>query len=160
MAVSKAFSIEDGNQQLRSIISTKTRDYSDLDLTFTARTTGDVFKKTDAAAVKQSVKTILQTNYGERPFQPLLGADLRSKLFDNFTAQENEFFIAQAVIDAIDTYEPRAKVLNVIVNDADNDALDKQQLFLDRNYLSVIVEFQIVNTEETVVLETNISRIR
>ena len=120
----------------------------------------DVFKKTDAAAVKQSVKTILQTNYGERPFQPLLGADLRSKLFDNFTAQENEFFIAQAVIDAIDTYEPRAKVLNVIVNDADNDALDKQQLFLDRNYLSVIVEFQIVNTEETVVLETNISRIR
>lgn len=150
MAVSKAFSVEDGNQQLRSIISTRIRDYSDLDLTFTARTTGDVFKKTDAAAVKQSVKTILQTNYGERPFQPLFGGNLRARLFENFTDDENAFFIEEAIKEVLATYEPRAQVLSVNVND----------LYTDRNYLGITVEFQIVNTEETVVLETNISRIR
>lgn len=149
MAVSKAFSIEDGNLNTPAIINTRVRNYSDIDLTFTARSTGDVFKKTDAAAVKQSVKTILQTNYGERPFQPRFGADLRSKIFDNYTVDENEFFIADAVKDAIRDFEPRAKVLNVIVSEQP-----------DRNFLGVTVEFQVVDTEEIVSLETSISRIR
>jgi phage baseplate assembly protein W len=150
MAVTKATSIEDGNQLTPAIISTRARNYSDLDLTFTARTTGDVFKKTDAAAVKQSVKTILQTNYGERPFQPLFGGNLRARLFENFTDEENAFFIEEAIKEVIAFYEPRARVISAVVNDAS----------VDRNYLGVRVEFQIVNTEEVVVLETNISRIR
>jgi phage baseplate assembly protein W len=109
-----------------------------------------VFKKTDAAAVKQSVKTILQTNYGERPFQPLFGGNLRARLFENFTDEENAFFIEEAIKEVIAFYEPRARVISAVVNDAS----------VDRNYLGVRVEFQIVNTEEVVVLETNISRIR
>ena len=149
MAVTKALSVEDGNLQSPSIVTTRNRKYSDVDLTFAVRTTGDVFKKTDAAAVKQSVKTILQTNFGERPFQPNFGADLRSRLFENFTDEENAFLIEDAIIDALTLYEPRAKVISV--NIADNS---------DRNYLGVRVEFKIVNTEEVVVLDTSISRIR
>ena len=149
MAVSTAFSIEGANLNRPAIINARVRNYSDIDLTFTARSTGDVFKKTDAAAVKQSVKTILQTNYGERPFQPRFGADLRSKIFDNYTVDENEFFIADAVKDAIRDFEPRSKVLNVIVSEQP-----------DRNFLGVTVEFQVVDTEEIVSLETSISRIR
>tara|TARA_R100001198_G_C5241733_1_gene219298 strand:+ start:4504 stop:4953 length:450 start_codon:yes stop_codon:yes gene_type:complete len=149
MAVRKAFSIEDGNLNRPSTINTRKRNYSDIDLTFTARTTGDVFKKNDAAAVKQSVKTILQTNYGERPFQPKFGADLRSKLFDNYTADENEFFVSDAVKTAIRRYEPRAKVLDVTVSEQP-----------DRNFLGVQVEFQVIDTNEIVVLDTSISRIR
>ncbi len=149
MAVRKAFSIEDGNLNRPSTINTRKRNYSDIDLTFTARTTGDVFKKKDAAAVKQSVKTILQTNYGERPFQPKFGADLRSKLFDNYTADENEFFVSDAVKTAIRRYEPRAKVLDVTVSEQP-----------DRNFLGVQVEFQVIDTNEIVVLDTSISRIR
>lgn len=149
MAVTKALSIEDGNLQRPSIATTRNRKYSDVDLTFAVRTTGDVFKKTDAAAVKQSVKTILQTNFGERPFQPNFGADLRSRLFENFTDEENAFLIEDAIIDALTLYEPRAKVISV--NIADNS---------DRNYLGVRVEFRIINTEEVVVLDTSISRIR
>jgi phage baseplate assembly protein W len=149
MAVTKALSIEDGNLQTPSIVTTRNRKYSDLDLTFAARTTGDVFKKTDAAAVKQSVKTILQTNFGERPFQPNFGADLRSRLFENFTDEENVFLIEDAITDALALYEPRAELVSV--NLTDNSA---------RNYLGVRVEFRIVNTEELVVLDTAISRIR
>jgi len=149
MAVTKALSIEDGNLQTPSIVTTRNRKYSDLDLTFAARTTGDVFKKTDAAAVKQSVKTILQTNFGERPFQPNFGADLRSRLFENFTDEENVFLIEDAITDALALYEPRAELVSV--NLTDNSA---------RNYLGVRVEFRIVNTEELVVLDAAISRIR
>jgi len=73
MAVTKSLAIEDGNLQTPSIITTRKRNFSDLDLTFTVKTTGDVYKKIDAGAVKQSVKTILQTNYNERPFNPTFG---------------------------------------------------------------------------------------
>jgi phage baseplate assembly protein W len=149
MAVTKALSIEDGNLQTPSIVTTRNRKYSDLDLTFAARTTGDIFKKTDAAAVKQSVKTILQTNFGEKPFQPNFGADLRSRLFENFTDEENAFLIEDAITDALALYEPRAQIVSVDVRDNP-----------DRNYLGVRVEFKIVNTEEVVVLDTSISRIR
>jgi hypothetical protein len=149
MAVTKSLALEDGNLQTPSIITTRKRNFSDLDLTFAVKSTGDVYKKTDAAAVRQSVKTLLQTNYGERPFRPFLGANLRSKLFDNFTLEENAAVIEDAIIDVLAFYEPRASVLAVDVDDNP-----------DRNYLNVRVEFQVVNTEEIVVLETSVSRIR
>ena len=66
----KAYSIEEGNLQSKSIITTRQRVYSDLDLTFARATNNDVFKKNDAAAVKQSIKNILLTNTLEKPFLP------------------------------------------------------------------------------------------
>ena len=51
MAATRAFSIEDGNLNTRSIITSRNRVYSDIDLTFTKRPDGDVYRKTDAAAV-------------------------------------------------------------------------------------------------------------
>lgn len=149
MAVTKSLSIEDRNLQTPSIITTRSKNFSDFDLTFAVKTTGDVYKKTDAAAVRQSVKTILQTNYNERPFQPFFGANLRARLFDNFTEEENAIVIEDAIRDVLAFYEPRASVLAVAVDDNP-----------DRNYLNVRVEFQVVNTEEIVVLETSVSRIR
>ena len=80
----------------------------------------------------------------------MFGGNLRARLFENFTDDENAFFIEEAIKEVLTTYEPRAQVLSVDVNDS----------YVDRNYLGITVEFQIVNTEETVVLETNISRIR
>ena len=54
----RSFSIEDGNLQSRSVVTTKQKIYKDLDLTFARAPNDDVYKKTDAAAVKQSVKNI------------------------------------------------------------------------------------------------------
>ena len=64
----RAFALEDGNLGTRSIITTKNVVYKDIDLTFTAKPSGDIYKKEDAAAVKQSVKNILMTNIMEKPF--------------------------------------------------------------------------------------------
>ena len=43
--VTKAFSIEDGNLATRSILVARKRDYKDIDLSFTNKTTGEIYKK-------------------------------------------------------------------------------------------------------------------
>lgn len=56
--------------------------YSDLNLSFKPHPiTGDITRKTDVDAVKQSIKNLISTNHYERPFKPSLGANLRGKLF-------------------------------------------------------------------------------
>ena len=54
----RVFSQEDGGLDNASIITSRKKVYKDIDLTFAVRTMGDVFKKTDAASVKQAVKLI------------------------------------------------------------------------------------------------------
>lgn len=146
--VAKSFSIEDGNLGARTLITTRSRLYKDIDLEFEARSTGDIFKKQDAAAVKQAVKNLLLTNYGEKPFQPRYGGNLSGLLFDladDLTGDDIEV----ACRNAIQTYEPRARVIEI---DADVNP--------DRNTAEVRVVFQIINTEEIVTLQTTIARLR
>ena len=79
MALNRALAAEDTNLSISTIITTREKDYRDIDLSFAKKTnTGDIFKKTDAAAVKQAIKTLLLTNRMEKPFQPGFGADLRA----------------------------------------------------------------------------------
>ena len=59
----KAFALEDGNLNTTKITSTKAVSYKDMDLFFSPKPSGDIYKKQDAAAVKQSVKNILMTNF-------------------------------------------------------------------------------------------------
>ena len=55
----------------------------------------------------------------------------------------------EVIENAIEFYEPRAKVLELIVNASP-----------DKNVVTVSLQFQVVNTEEVVILETSISRLR
>ena len=73
--MAKAFSIEDGNLS-SSIVSSRSVSHVDIDLAFKPRPSGEIFKKTDAAAVKQAVKNLLLTSRNEKPFQPNLGQTL------------------------------------------------------------------------------------
>ena len=67
--MSRVFSQEDGNLNTAAIITSRKKVYKDIDLTFAVRTMGDVFKKTDAASVKQAVKNLLLTNQIEKKFK-------------------------------------------------------------------------------------------
>ena len=60
--MARAFSTEDGNLQTTSILTSRIRTYSDIDLTFAKKSNNDVFKKNDAAAVKQAVKNFVFSN--------------------------------------------------------------------------------------------------
>ena len=56
---------------MATTVTRKTADFSDLDFNLTRlSTTSDVAKKTDVEAVKQSMKSLIQTNYFDRPFHP------------------------------------------------------------------------------------------
>lgn len=153
--MAKAFSVEDGNIQSRSLVTTRNRLYKDIDLSFENKPTDgsnpvatDVYKKEDAAAVKQAIKNLLMTNFGEKPFIPFYGANLQSLLFD-LADEEIETSIDIAIRSAVQNYEPRASIRDIRV-----------RALPDYNSVSVYVEFLIVNTEEVVSFETTISRLR
>jgi phage baseplate assembly protein W len=146
--VTRAFAVEDGNLSTRSLVTTRTRLYSDIDLTFSKKPSGEIYKKTDAAAVKQAVKNLLLTNKYEKPFQPSFGGDLNNLLFelvDNDTVYE----LDAAVRETVARYEPRALIRTV-----------KTNLQPDANNIDVTITFQVVNTEELITLGTTITRLR
>ena len=151
--VTSAVSKEDGNQS-SSIIGSSIRKNSDIDLLFTPKRstvsgeTGDIFKKIDAAAVKQSVKNIIMTNHFEKPFSPLFGGNVTAQLFelaDNDIREDLKDDIEEALL----AYEPRARVQDVVINYQP-----------DVNSISVRIEFQVVNLNQTEVIETTIARLR
>jgi phage baseplate assembly protein W len=146
--MAKVFSQEDGNLSTRSIITSRNKVYSDIDLTFEAKSTGDVYKKTDAAAVKQAIKNLLLTNYGEKPFRPYYGGDLNRFLFQN-DAEFDEIEIQDRVANAIVSYEPRAILKQVIAT-----------IRPDQHSVDIEVKFQVVNTPEEVVLAVSLTRLR
>lgn len=146
--MARAFSIEDRDLSTASIVTSRARVYRDIDLSFTAKPSGEIYKKIDAAAVKQSVKNILLTNYFEKPFRPMFGGNLRALLFD-LADPDVEYDIKDNVMRAIESYEPRALVLDV-----------KATVQPDYNAVSVTVEFKIINTEETLIFTTTLTRLR
>ena len=146
--VAKAFSIEDGDQQGLTLVWARKRVYSDIDLTFAKKLDGDVFKKQNAAAVKQSIKNLLMTNYTEKPFKPFFGGNLNDFLFELNDGIEEED-IEDRIETAIRTYEPRADVLDVkVISNPDNYDI------------RVTVSFKVVSTSEEVTLNLSLTRLR
>ena len=148
MAIRRVLSTEDGNLQKSTLISSRAVDYLDIDLTFAKRPSGDVYKKKDAAAVKQSIKNLLLTDFYEKPFQPFYGANLRAMLFE-LADDDTEDEVEENIRNAINKYEPRAEILTITVN-----------VLPDQNDMRVSVYFKIISTQETVTFTTNLSRLR
>jgi|TARA_B100000131_G_C18117435_1_gene611746 phage baseplate assembly protein W len=144
----RAFSIEDGNLGSKTILTSRTKVSKDIDLSFAKKPSGDVFKKTDAAAVKQAVKNLLLTNFSEKPFLPRFGGNLNSLLFALNTDIDDED-LEEQIINAIEIYEPRARVTNISSNVND-----------DQHQVKVTVTFRIVNTNETVTTNIDLTRLR
>jgi|TARA_R110000823_G_C15576339_1_gene462450 phage baseplate assembly protein W len=141
-------STEDANLGVSTLIGTRTKLYKDIDLTFANKPSGEIFKKEDAAAVKQAVKNLMLTNYFEKPFQPRFGANLREMLFD-LADDDAEEDIEDRIKNAIGVFEPRARALNVTAVATP-----------ERNSIRVTVEFRVINTQETVTVTTVLARLR
>ena len=148
MAIRRVLSTEDGNLQKSTLISSRTVDYLDIDLTFAKRPSGDIYKKKDASAVKQSIKNLLLTDFYEKPFQPFFGGNLRAMLFE-LADEDTEDEVEENIRNAINKYEPRAEILTITVN-----------VLPDQNDMRVSVYFKIISTQETVTFTTNLSRLR
>lgn len=148
MATTRVLSNQDANQNTSAIITSRTRLYRDIDLSFTAKPNGELYVKRDAAAVTQALKNLIQTNYFEKPFQPFFGGNIRAMLFE-LVDEDSEEELAEQIVKAINAYEPRAKLLHL---DVDVEP--------DQNSLRVRIEYQVVNTDEVITFTTSVSRLR
>ena len=102
----------------------------------------------DLDAVKQSIKNLILTSRGERPFQPTLGSNVRALLFepaDYFT----EFDLKEAIEETVLNFEPRVRLLNIDVTGEE-----------DYNRFRVSIEFQMVTSLQTGSTEFYLERIR
>jgi phage baseplate assembly protein W len=154
----------------KTFVTNKTKFNSDIDLSFNPKPgslgsdnvqRGDIYKKTDAAAVTQSIENILLTNFNEKPFEPKFGSNLRSMLFE-LNDDFSESFISQIIKNSIALWEPRASVLSVKLY-ADEELIRTGSEFVVQNInniISIKVEFLIRNLEGTFTASVNINRLR
>lgn len=127
----------------------KTRVFQDLDLNFTPHpVTGDLVKKFDEAAIKQSIKNLIMTRNYERPFHSDLGSPVRGLMFELVTPM-TALTLKRVIIDVINNYEPRVELLDV-------DAIVSP----DNNAVYVTITFKIINTEKPITLDLLLERTR
>jgi len=111
--------------------------YKDFNLSFEKHpVTGDVATLSDANAVKRSVRNLVQTNFGERPFHPEIGSDVRAALFEPVSPIIANL-LTRHIEDVINNFEPRAELSNVSCSGN-----------IDNGVYDVSIEFFIVNSPE------------
>ena len=131
------------------ITTTKTKDYSDLDLNFIVHPVRkDINKNTGASAVIGSVKNLLLTGHYEKPFHPEIGSNIRKMLFEPMDAivatnLENE------IVQVLSNFEPRVKGSSIIVKPN-----------YDKNGFTVDLQFFILNRTDPLTLKFFLSRVR
>ena len=76
---------------------------------------------TTIEAVKNNIRNLLQTNEGERFFQPNLGLNLRTLLFEHIT-NENLIGVQNAIMDKFEFWLPFVEVRNIEVLSRDDDS--------------------------------------
>lgn len=133
----------------KSIITSRSVLYSDFDLAFLKHpNTKDITILKDLDSVKQSIKNLILTSRGERPFQPTLGSNIRALLFepgDYFT----EFDLKEAIEETVLNFEPRVRLLNVDVSGEE-----------DYNRFRVSIEFQMITSLQSGSTEFYLERVR
>ena len=154
----RVYSNEDGNVNKKSIVVSRTREDKDIDLTFSAKFIGldsdgtnlraDIFKKTNAGAVKQAIRNLLLTNFTERPFMHRFGGNLSALLF-RLSTEVDDMDLENEIVKSIEAFEPRARVLNI------NSVISP-----DNNEVRVTVTFQVIATLQQDVVEINLTRLR
>ena len=109
------------------------RTFKDINLSFKRHpVTNDVITVSDEDAIKRSVKNIIFTILGEKPFEPNFGSVISQSLFD-LNTNLNEIRISDEIQQSLLNYEPR--IDNVVVT---------ASIYPDSNELNCIVQYDIV----------------
>ena len=123
--------------------------YSDFFTDFSRHiNTGQLNKKTNEDAVKQSIRNLLLTDHYERPFHPEIGSNLKALLFENLTPSTVDS-IKREVTNVIKKHEPRAILLNVACYPNS-----------DGNAVGVEVTFRIINSTSPTTLDIILQGVR
>ena len=66
-------------------------------------------------AIARSVRNLILTTQGERPFQPVLGSNVNNLLFDNMD-KLTAAALKDEIRNTIENYEPRVELEDIIVD--------------------------------------------
>jgi len=109
------------------------RAFKDINLSFKRHpVTNDVVSINDEDAIKRSIKNIIFTILGEKPFQPLFGSVINESLFELSTAL-SEMKVSDEITQSLLNYEPRIANTEVTVS-----------VYPDSNEMNVTVQYDIV----------------
>ena len=101
------------------------RGFKDLSASFqTNPLSNDLIALKNESAIARSVRNLVLTGQGERPFQPVLGTGVSRLLFENMdklTASS----IRSEIRTTIENYEPRVEINEILVEaDFERNAFD------------------------------------
>ena len=109
------------------------RTFKDINLSFKRHpVTNDVLTVSDEDAIKRSVKNIIFTILGEKPFEPNFGSVISQSLFD-LNTNLNEIRISDEIQQSLLNYEPR--IDNIVVT---------ASIYPESNELNCVVQYDIV----------------
>jgi len=107
--------------------------FKDINLSFKRHpVTNDVVTIRDEDAIKRSVKNIIFTILGEKPFQPNFGSVISESLFELNTSL-NEVRIVDEIKTSLALYEPRISNINATVS-----------IYPDSNEMNATVQYDII----------------
>lgn len=130
-------------------MTVKARTWVDIDANFRRHPlTNDVVVRFDAAAVSASIRNLVLTMYGERLFQPEIGSPLKRLLFE-LHGSDLQIVMKKSIEQTIDQYEPRAVLLDVVV--------DSQP---DSHNVIIVVTYRIKDSSEPITVQVALERTR
>jgi len=112
--------------------------FKDVSVTFKKHpVTDDLIVVKDKSAIQQSIRSLLLTQKGERPFQPQLGSDIYRLLFEPMD-YGTAALIQKAIFEVIGNYEPRISVDTVMVSPMRDD-----------NGFNVELSYSVIGRDDT-----------
>ena len=109
------------------------RVFKDINLSFKRHpVTNDVVTIRDEDAIKRSVKNIIFTILGEKPFEPDFGSAMNDALF-NLDTTLNEIRVSDEIIAALNIFEPRIDNVEATV-----------QVSPDTNEMNATIQYDII----------------
>ena len=121
---------------------------SEINKTFTYSLPADISLKTDANAIKASVKHLILTSNFERHFRSDIGSQVMAIMFEPATPM-TQILLQRSIVDVITSYEPRVKLIEVTVS-LDNPSYSA----------NVTIYFQIINTTQPLRIDLVLERAR
>ena len=110
--------------------------FKDISMTFQSNPlTSDIIALKNENAIARSVKNIVLTVPGEKPFDPRFGSRITDLLFENVD-EITAINIETEIRNSIERYEPRVKLTSVIV-----------QADIDGNSFDVTITYDIIGAD-------------
>ena len=115
---------------------------------YTYSNPADISLKTDANAIKASIKHLILTMNHERPFNSKIGSQTKAIMFEPASPMM-EILLRRSIEDTIQSFEPRVNILDIVIN-----------IDIENYNVNISIYFQIVNTTQPLRIDLVLERTR